>query len=803
MKFFINCFLLFLLFSCNGGGGGGEASGGAVSDNQSEFNDSLNPLGQYLWFIKNTGQDTFEGSLGIVGQDVNLLDVHSEFKGNGVYVAISDGRVDVNHEDILEDINSPIHRNYTTGSSVINWHGRNPTSTDDSDAHGTFIAGIIGARKDNSKGGFGIAPEVRIAGFNFLDSDASISKFLDQADSGTDDLINIFNYSYGASTCRVTNENATYILKLEDGVSTQRSGKGSIYITSSGNDFSSDAGDCSGDSAYQGYTYYGNSNFDQRKSYPYLITVAAIDSSGKSSSYSTPGSNVWISAPGGDMVSNGMVSTDLEGCNKGFSISSSANSFDKNSNGLNPECKYAMGKNNSGTSFAAPLVTGAVALILESNPNLGWRDVKHILASTATQVDTSIGNTNHPGGFNLSNHVYEQGWITNTAGFKFHNWYGFGRLNVDEAVNMAKTFSNYLPEQKKLMDLNNSNNYIYEDIHTTSIPDNSQTGASRILDVKHNYVIEAVQVKLNLTHPWPYQVGIELRAPSGKISILKNINSNTIETAGYSNLKLLTNAFYGESSLGEWRLKVVDGQSGSTGVLNNWSLNIWGHVNTLKTDFSAPLPVSNISHASSTFNLTSTPTITFSPSSSDDVIRYEASIGTSPGSQDVLKWKTIGTATSFSLTSLTLQQGTTYYVNLTAVDSSENVSDVESSSGWVAGGGQMAVNLEYTYSKPNTATSGTGGSHYTSYCNLNDTVWNTCNISTSVGFSKKSSIDSAFSSCSRSFNNTTGVYNITCSPSVNCYYESAYPCVKYCPRVNVYVNVGGTALDGNCTFNPP
>jgi hypothetical protein len=222
-----------------------------------------------------------------------------------------------------------------------------------------------------------------------------------------------------------------------------------------------------------------------------------------------------------------------------------------------------------------------------------------------------------------------------------------------------------------------------------------------------------------------------------------------------------------------------------------------------KTDHSAPLPVSNISHASSTFNLTSTPTITFSPSSSDDVIRYEASIGTSPGSQDVLKWKTIGTATSFSLTSLTLQQGTTYYVNLTAVDSSENVSDVESSSGWVAGGGQMAVNLEYTYSKPNTATSGTGGSHYTSYCNLNDTVWNTCNISTSVGFSKKSSIDSAFSSCSRSFNNTTGVYNITCSPSVNCYYESAYPCVKYCPRVNVYVNVGGTALDGNCTFNPP
>ncbi|WP_152986643.1 S8 family serine peptidase, partial [Pseudovibrio sp. POLY-S9] len=40
-----------------------------------------------------------------------------------------------------------------------------------------------------------------------------------------------------------------------------------------------------------------------------------------------------------------------------------------------------------GTSFAAPIVSGVVALMLEANPLLGWRDVQEILALSAKQVD--------------------------------------------------------------------------------------------------------------------------------------------------------------------------------------------------------------------------------------------------------------------------------------------------------------------------------------------------------------------------------------------------------------------------------
>ena len=41
----------------------------------------------------------------------------------------------------------------------------------------------------------------------------------------------------------------------------------------------------------------------------------------------------------------------------------------------------------NGTSSATPVTSGSLALILEANPNLTWRDVKYIIAKTATKVD--------------------------------------------------------------------------------------------------------------------------------------------------------------------------------------------------------------------------------------------------------------------------------------------------------------------------------------------------------------------------------------------------------------------------------
>ena len=68
------------------------------------------------------------------------------------------------------------------------------------------------------------------------------------------------------------------------------------------------------------------------------------------------------------------------------------NKFDWNNESENKNCNYTASLN--GTSFSAPIVSGAIALILEANPNLNWRQVKYILAQTAKKIDDDEGKFN-------------------------------------------------------------------------------------------------------------------------------------------------------------------------------------------------------------------------------------------------------------------------------------------------------------------------------------------------------------------------------------------------------------------------
>lgn len=66
-----------------------------------------------------------------------------------------------------------------------------------------------------------------------------------------------------------------------------------------------------------------------------------------------------------------------------------------------------------GTSYATPVVAGVVALMLEANPDLGWRDVQGILALSAQKVDPESDT-----------------WITIAAGFHCSPFYGFGLVDA-------------------------------------------------------------------------------------------------------------------------------------------------------------------------------------------------------------------------------------------------------------------------------------------------------------------------------------------------------------------------------------
>nr|XP_010777431.1 PREDICTED: PC3-like endoprotease variant B [Notothenia coriiceps] len=69
-----------------------------------------------------------------------------------------------------------------------------------------------------------------------------------------------------------------------------------------------------------------------------------------------------------------------------------------------------------GTSSAAPIAAGILALVLEVNPELTWRDVQHLIANTAQIPDPK-----------------EPGWNINAAGYHVHHSdYGTVLLEADQ-----------------------------------------------------------------------------------------------------------------------------------------------------------------------------------------------------------------------------------------------------------------------------------------------------------------------------------------------------------------------------------
>ncbi|OFZ13582.1 MAG: hypothetical protein A2Z20_04690, partial [Bdellovibrionales bacterium RBG_16_40_8] len=391
------------------------------------------PFAKEAWHLNNTGQKSYSSGAGIADEDINILDALAlGYTGLGVRVAVSDTGVEIAHEDLTDNILSGESRDYRL--PVSPWLG-DPTPTDPAEGHGTSVAGLIAAKGWNSKGSRGVAPNAQFASFYFLDPSITFATYIDQASGNFD----IFNYSYGLHQCTIVPIDDLYLAQLKYGVENYRGGKGAIYIKAAGNNYIDNIlySDCTPNPSVCTYPYYfGNANFDGDNTSPYIITVGATNASGTITSYSTPGSNIWVSAPGGEygIKSPAMITTDMSGCDMGLSVSANkSNSFESGSS-PNSGCNYTSTMN--GTSSATPVTSGVAALILEANNLLSWRDVKHILASSAKIIDPSSGNTNHPSGFNLSGYTYQQGWVTNAAGYKFHNKYGFGRVDAGAAVTM-------------------------------------------------------------------------------------------------------------------------------------------------------------------------------------------------------------------------------------------------------------------------------------------------------------------------------------------------------------------------------
>ena len=469
-------------------------------------------------------------------------------------------------ENVVEGGSFNFKARLENGNVWYNADELDPFFPDSRGDHGTAVAGIIASVANNGLGIRGVAPDVRLFGFNFLSEQCCEEDALGgSSESPNSEQIDVFNLSYGTFGSQY-NEPDNSIVRY--GTSQLRGGLGAIYVKAAGNSF----GLCL-HFEHQVHALSGcsSSNGDGLNDLPYVIVVGAVNASGGRASYSSAGSNLWISAPAGEYGVNNpaTVTTDQHGRNRGYSSRNIPGLARESS--ADPFGDYY--SNFNGTSAAAPHVSGVVALLLEEEPNLTWRDVKHVLASTArrprglisvlTDVQVMIGNQ-------LT--TFYRDWVTNAAGFDFHNHFGFGVVDVDAALAFVR--DGYQPDSLGAQSLSD---WFTATIDELQIPDHDGSGIEQQLnlDLPTGTNIEAVQLHVSGSHGNLVDLSIELESPSGTQSILNPVFNDFLAGQETLDWRLLSNAFYGESPRGVWTLRVIDAAEGDTGTLSSWSLRVW------------------------------------------------------------------------------------------------------------------------------------------------------------------------------------------------------------------------------------
>lgn len=359
------------------------------------------------------------------------------------------------------------------------------------DGHGTAVAGIIAARS-NGFGVVGVAHESTLWTANYRDVQTSsvVEALRERCD--------VLNMSWGvraADLVELLNDRVYYdshFRVAERG----RNGLGMSLVSSAGNkrNFGGDAG-------VQPDTNHEN-----------VIAVAAVDFTSRVEHGSTPGESVHVAAPGENAaVANANDPT-------GMSL------FKK-----------------SGTSYAAPFVSGVVALMYQANPGLGLRDVQEILAHGAR---LPLGGMSAGFSFNRGRHANGGGW-------HFSYDYGFGLVNAHHSARLAESWFIGGPAAKT-----GTNRQRAEISTYRRIGDHGQRFALKFT-LADALEVEHVKLRLDLDVEEIKNVKFVLISPQGTESVLmENYGDEEMRTFN-GVIDLGSRRFWGEQAAGEWTLNVI------------------------------------------------------------------------------------------------------------------------------------------------------------------------------------------------------------------------------------------------------
>ena len=533
------------------------------------------PLFDQQWHLRNTGQTAFSNRGGTPGADLRMTKaIDTGRNGAGVKLAVVDTGLEICHPDLADNTAAGGSFNFAASArpGASSDDPYNFASTGD---HGTSVAGIAAAAANNGFGGRGVAPAVTLVGFNPLvglnstEEKTALLKSLGASESEPDSAsVDIFNMSFG-SDIGIANADEELERVLRMGVEELRSGRGALYVKAAGNTFEM----CDGKRhPRQDEVGCVGANSDPDQNMPWMVVVGGFNADDRKSTYSSAGANLWVAGPSGEdgTEAPAMITTDQTGPFTGFSVL--AENRLTSDHPLNRDGDYVSAP--GGTSWAAPAVSGAIAIILGIRPELTWRDVKHILARTARKIDPDIAEVR--AAFNGTPYILQHAWQKNAAGFNFHNWYGFGAVDVDAAVAMAESHS-----ADSLGNLGESKwfNAAAEEDLSVEIPDADGAGISATMEVSgipRDADIEAVVLEIDIKGGDAFDLGITLRSPAGTQSVLSPpFNSIFKGSPGISGWRLLSNAFYGENPNGTWTLHVADLDAADTGTLTGWQLRFY------------------------------------------------------------------------------------------------------------------------------------------------------------------------------------------------------------------------------------
>lgn len=495
------------------------------------------------WHLKNTGQGS-----GLKGFDMKVSTAWDSYRGRGVRIGIVDDGLETLHPDLIPNIESAYHYDWNDDT-----YDNDPTPhPEEDDTHGTSVAGVAAAFAGNSIGVSGVAPEAKLVGLRLISS-GDIDGTSDEEDAEAmthrNDVIHIKNSSWGSSANYREVYAAGPLMEAarEDGALNGRGGKGTIYVWAAGN----------------GRDYGEQGQKDGVTSSIYINTVSALNNKGGAAYYSETGSHIIVSAPssGG---SRGIYSTDLIGKN-GYNKRGSAQ-------GEPSDLNYT--DSFGGTSSASPAIAGMIALMLEANPNLNWRDVKEILLRSSTKISPTSSD-----------------WISHSGGrpslppIKHHHTYGGGAADAATAVDLASKWDSL----GSMIEVSRS------DSSFSYIPDNDSAGISINFDFSTSTTapmrVEQAKLQFNVEHEYRGDLEITLRSPTGSSSKLA-YKQGRDSGRNYDDWIFNSVRHWGESANGIWTLTIKDLAEDDSGYYHDATLTLYGTdapATNIATQTSGPL----------------------------------------------------------------------------------------------------------------------------------------------------------------------------------------------------------------------